>query len=309
MQHDFTPPGGKLWVSPIPEVCIDCLHRLVFLTVSEATEDEMLRKEATEAAHGIIEELRGVPFVTPAQIANRFHPVIKNICRNEDPFRLRKIREMEVAKILAEKYPPPGNSLEDLLIYSLMGNSIDFFRSVYDLETLVRRIPRIALDDLPNLVNMLNAGRAGRIIMLADNAGEVYFDMPLMRSLALRGMEVYYAVKTAPVQNDISLDDLNREGLLEVLNGMGIRVLNTGVDSVGLDYERTSPEFKEIYSRADIILAKGMGHLETLGKVLDERIFFMFEAKCPTIAHTLELSLGDFVACRGSSVLSRVIEA
>jgi len=44
-------------------------------------------------------------------------------------------------------------------------------------------------------------------------------------------------------------------------------------------------------------LVKGMGHLETLGKVQDKRLFFLFEAKCPTVASTLGLSIGDFVAC------------
>lgn len=305
MQHEFTTSGGKLWVSPISDVCVNCLQRLVSLTVSEATQDESLRKKAIEAAHSIIEELRSAPSITPAQIANRFHQVIKRICHNDDPFRLKKIREMATARNLVENHPPLNKSLEELMVYSLKGNSIDFFRNVDELETLVQRIPEIAINDLPEIARTLESAKADRIIILADNAGEVYFDMPFMKALVSRGMEVYYAVKSAPVQNDLSMDDLIREGLLKELADAGVRVISTGVDSVGLDYERTSPEFKEIYAQADIVIAKGMGHLETLGKASDNRLVFMFEAKCPTIAHTLGLKIGDFVVCRGSSLLSR----
>lgn len=305
MQGEFVNRGGKLWLTPVPEVCVDCLRRLVFITVSEASRDETLRRKAMKASEEIIEEFRNTPGITPAGIANRFHPVIKKICQNEDPFLLKKMHEMATARSLSNKYPPKdGNNIESLLIYSLIGNSIDFFREVEDLEKSILNSPNIVLSDISDLLSSFRAGRISRIILLADNAGEVYFDMPLVRFLVNGGIDVFYAVKETPVQNDLSMDDLVREGLLEMLEEMGARVISTGVSSVGLDYEKTSQEFKRIYEETDLILAKGMGHLETLGRVEDGRLFYLFEAKCPTIARTFGLSIGDFVACRGSSLMS-----
>lgn len=304
MQGEFANHSEKLWLTPIPEVCIDCLRRLVVITVSGASHDETLRRKAMKVAEEIIEEFRNTPGITPAGIANRFHPVIKKICRNGDPFLLKKIREMAIAKKLSNSHPPGDGNIESLLIYSLIGNSIDFFREVEDLEKSVLNTPNIVLSDISNLLSSLRAGKISRIILLADNAGEIYFDMPLVRFLVTGGIDVFYAVKEAPIQNDLSMEDLIREGLLEMFEEMGARVISTGVSSVGLDYERTSQEFKRIYGEADLILAKGMGHLETLGRVEDGRLFYLFEAKCPTIARTFGLSIGDFVACWGSSLIS-----
>jgi len=291
------PDRVKLWETPIPDVCIECLGRLIDLTVREATQDEALRKEAVDTAHRIVKELREAPSITPAQIANRFHPVIKKICNNADPFKLRKIKEMLTAKKLAEKYLPRSDRLEDLVVYALMGNSIDFFRDISELEAYLQKEPNIVHNDIPSLVDMLLKGGISHVVMLADNAGEVYFDAPLLEDLSSKGFVVFYAVKAAPVQNDLSMDDIIREGLKDRLGEMGIHVVSTGIDSVGFDYDQASVEFRNIYDRADVVIAKGMGHLETLGKVQDERLFFLFEAKCPTVASTLGLSIGDFVAC------------
>lgn len=302
MQYEISSNSGKLWTTPIPEVCVDCLRRLVDLTVSEASQDRAVRERATKAAYQIIEEFRNHPSITPAHIANRFHSLIKEISQNNDPFRARKIKEMSIARSLSRKYPPADKNLIDLLKYSLLGNSIDFFRDIDRLEESIQRTPNIVINDISQLIAKIQSGDVLKIIILADNAGEVYFDMPLGEFLASSGIEVFYAVKGAPVQNDLSMEDLVREGLKENLERMGIKVLSTGVASVGLDYQRISPEFKETYDRADLILAKGMGHLETLGKIRDKRLFYLFETKCPTIAHTLGLSIGDFVACWGDSL-------
>ncbi|MEJ5299520.1 MAG: ARMT1-like domain-containing protein [Thermodesulforhabdaceae bacterium] len=292
----------KLWKTSIPAFCVGCLERLVELTVKEATQDESIRKQASIAAYQVIQEFRAIPSITPAQIANHFHPIIKQICKNDDPFRLRKVKEMATARELVKKYPPKSDRLDDLIVYALMGNSIDFFRDPDELELSLQRVPRIACNNISSLVERIIKGDVSCIIVLADNAGEVYFDMPVLGSLVSRGLNIFYAVKAAPVQNDLSVEDLVREGLKDRLDEMGIRVISTGIDSVGLDYNRVSADFRNIYDRADVILAKGMGHFETLGKFQDERIFFLFEAKCPTVADTIGLSIGDFVACWKSSL-------
>lgn len=303
MQHEISSNRGKLWTVPIPEVCIDCLKRLVDLTVAEASQDRVVREEATKAAYRIIEEFRNYPSITPAHIANRFHSLIKEISQNSDPFRAKKIKEMSISRILSQKYPPSSDkNLRDLLIYSLLGNSIDFFRDIDRLEESIQRVPNITINDISQLIDKIQSRKILKIIILADNAGEVYFDMPLGSFLASSGIEVFYAVKEVPVQNDLSMEDLVREGLKGRLEEMGIKVLSTGVGSVGLDYQRISPEFKKVYEKVDLILAKGMGHLETMGKMRDKRLFYLFEIKCPTVAHTLGLSIGDFVACWGDSL-------
>ncbi len=51
-----------------------------------------------------------------------------------------------------------------------------------------------------------------RVLYLADNAGEVFFDLPLVRWMR-QWASVAYVVKAAPVQNDVTLEDVRRTGL------------------------------------------------------------------------------------------------
>ena len=50
---------------------------------------------------------------------------------------------------------------------------------------------------------------------------------------------------------------------------------------------KASPEFRQRFADADLILAKGMGHFETLAHLDDPRIFFLLQAKCRPIAAAL----------------------
>ena len=51
------------------------------------------------------------------------------------------------------------------------------------------------------------------ILMIGDNIGDFIFDMPLIEYLEKKGKEVYYAVREKPVQNDLSMEDVDRFGL------------------------------------------------------------------------------------------------
>lgn len=293
--------------TPLSSTCQACLERLIDLTVMLATSDEALRDQARRQALSIVEDMKNSPGMTPARIASRFHPVIKALCRNEDPFRERKIEEIRTARTLAEKAlksmeVEPKAAQQDeafrrLLVLSLVGNGLDFFRKPEELNELITKNPKIPINEGPKL--HLRLSKPGQeVLFLADNAGEVFFDMPFMKLLTRKGHRVYYAVKGAPVQNDLSWQDLEyiRVDWGEVL------VVSTGCGTVGLELEHTSGYFQELYNRAAVIIAKGMGHYETLGNTADERIFLMFQAKCLPVATSVGVPLNSFVitqpACR-----------
>jgi len=54
--------------------------------------------------------------------------------------------------------------------------------------------------------------KASKVLYLADNAGEVYFDLPLVKWLR-QFADVIYVVKPLPVQNDATLEDISNAGL------------------------------------------------------------------------------------------------
>ncbi len=283
-----------LWSGKLSDTCFKCLLGLIETTVTEATCDEELKNRAKESAIEVVKAFQFNSTMSPANIANKFHPLIKSICGNEDPFKARKVKEIRFAKAVVHKYPPPYGDLERLLIYSLIGNSIDFFKDMAFLEESLIREPSIAINDLDSLMGMLKSGHK-KIVLLADNAGEVYFDIPLLNFLEESGHKVYYALKGAPVQNDLAFCDFVEADI----EGIRFSVVSTGADSVGLELERASSEFLDLYNSADVVIAKGMGHFETLGLNRDERLFYLFRAKCVTVANTIGVAVDDFVIMQG----------
>lgn len=274
----------------IQEECRDCLIRLVELTVNLATQDPELRNTSKDAALAIIEE-EFAPEAIPALIANRFHQEIKSLTGNPDPFRPHK--EAETAFLdrhfqsLSAAFP---ENLESLLKLAVLGNAVDFFRTPDEVSREFSQDLTFTVSHVGPFEDRLNAG-PGLLLYLTDNAGEQHFDAPLVRHLRHRGWQVLYVVKGGPIQNDLTRADLKASGLLPHLEP----VLETGAETVGLVLSEASPAFQEIYHQAQLIIAKGMGHFETLARFPDPRVFFLFQAKCRPVAQALRVPLGSFV--------------
>ncbi len=273
----------------IQEECRACLVRLVEMTVDLATRDAGLKTAARNAALAVIEQ-ELTPDAVPALIASRFHPEIQRITGNPDPFRA--VKEAETA-FLANYFrtvaPRFGEDLDSLLKLAVLGNAVDFFRSAQEVAQEATPEVSFALNHLPAFQDFLREG-PGLLLYLADNAGEQYFDLPLVRRLRRLGWQVLYVVKGGPVQNDLTRTDLEASGLHLSLEP----VLDTGARTVGLVPAETGPAFREGFEQARLIIAKGMGHFETLAAGRDPRIFYLLQAKCRPVAESLGVRRGSF---------------
>ena len=270
--------------------CRNCLTRLADLTAALATKDPGLQTKAYNAALAII-AAEYSPEAIPALIANRFHLAIQEITGNPDPFLRRK--EAETAflhrhfRAIAPNFP---ETLESRLKLAVLGNAVDFFRSEKEVAGEFSQRFTFAISHLAAFRDLLGAG-PGLLLYLADNAGEQHFDAPLVQFLRGLGWQVFYVVKGGPIQNDLTRADLEASGLHYLLEP----VLETGVRSVGLVLAEASAAFQEAFHRARLIVAKGMGHFETLGHLGDPRLFFLLQAKCRPVAQALGVRQGKFV--------------
>ncbi len=274
----------------IPE-CYGCLARLVELTVTLATPETSLREEARRAAQDIIQAEAG-PGAIPALIANHFHRVIREITGNPDPFLSRKRRETALLAKLSRKLLPAGPpaDLLGLLALAAAGNALDFFRPRAEVTQNILADLILTVSHHETFQGFLEQG-PGLLLYLADNAGEQYLDLPLIHHLRQRGWEVHYVVKGGPVQNDLTRADLEASGLAAAL----APITDTGTQTVGLILQETSAAFQTLYHRAGLIVAKGMGHFETLGRLQDPRLFFLLQAKCTAVAQALTVPPGSFL--------------
>lgn len=270
--------------------CYPCLQGLVDLTVELATADPQLQEQARQQALEIVAR-EFVPGAIPAVIATHFHQVIKELTGNPDPFAARKAAEAELLKQLAEDIIPRwGRDLPSLLALAVAGNALDFFRAHGEIAQELEKPVRLYHSDLELFQARLNR-RGGMLLYLADNAGEQFFDLPLVRALRQHGWQVIYVVKGGPIQNDLTRDDLRASGLDPALEPIEI----SGSPMVGLILEEASPAFRQRFEAADLILAKGMGHFETLAHLDDPRVFFLLQAKCRPIAAALGVPRLSFV--------------
>lgn len=256
-----------------------------------ATDDLALRKEARQKAEKILN--RGLkPGVVSIQVATPMHDVIKQVTANPDPYRSTKDIEIAEARKLFELVKDGYNEgFVSYLRLAALGNAIDFFRPIEEVKSEIRKIKlSFAIDDSGLLESKVK--KAKFILYLADNAGEVFFDMPLL-NLMRKFARTVYVIKERPVQNDITIADIRKAGRESEVGEW----MTTGTATPGVLFDLASDEFKSAFEGAGFIFAKGMGYYETLEELPARgRIFFCLKAKCGPVARSLQVPPGSYVA-------------
>ena len=72
-------------------------------------------------------------------------------------------------------------------------------------------------------------------------------------------------------------------------------VISNGYDAPGTILDKCSPEFREYYYGADLIISKGQGNYESLSTE-PEKIYFLLMAKCKPVASQFGVNTGDLIA-------------
>jgi len=285
--------------------CYECLQRLIHQAATLATDNNLLKQKAIEEALRILDDEFSYDQISIV-IATKIHQVIKEITHNPDPYRRMKEKEMAIAR---ELYPELSlraeaasrrrgrkrsnlykDDFEGCLKLATAANAIDFFREPGIIKEDMRKSISFTIDDSQRFEAKLR--EASKILYLADNAGEIYFDLPLVKWLR-QFADVIYVVKPLPVQNDATLEDISNAGLESDFG----KVITTGVASPGIVFTLASTQFKQEFESADLIFAKGMGHYEALSELPSEgKFFYCLMAKCKPVADSLGVPVNSYVA-------------
>jgi hypothetical protein len=193
-----------------------------------------------------------------------------------------------------------GDPFEAAVRFAIAGNVMDFsLASSWDGsrieesldEALSKTLARSDVEELRDA-----AGTAALILYIGDNAGETVFDRLLLERLP-EG-RVVYAVKGAPVINDATREDAGAAGVGEL-----VRVVDTGADSPGAILEDCSQEFRDFFTLADVVIAKGQANYETLCDCGRE-VFLLTQVKCQVVARDTGAAVGDWMCLRGGRPLA-----
>jgi uncharacterized protein with ATP-grasp and redox domains len=270
--------------------CYECLRRLIYQAAELATDDASLKQRATEEAMKILDNEFSYSQLSIV-IATKIHKIVREVTHNPDPYKAMKERETTLAR---ELYPELRSRYKDKLQGCLKlaaaANAIDFFREPSSIKNDIREPVSFAVDNSEQFEAKLKD--ANKVLYLADNAGELYFDLPLVTWIK-QFAEVIYAVKPLPVQDDLTLEDVRRSGL----EGEFGKVISTGIASPGIVFSLASAQFKQEFGSADLVFAKGMGHYEALSELPSEgRFFYCLMAKCKPVADALGVTINSYVA-------------
>lgn len=93
--------------------------------------------------------------------------------------------------------------------------------------------------------------KANNIMYIADNSGEIIFDKFLLEYLPLN--KITYVVKDSPIVNDATMDDAISTGIVDL-----VKVIDNGNSAQGTILKYCSSTFKSEFSKADLIISKGI---------------------------------------------------
>lgn len=268
---------------------LDCIPCFLRQTLEAGRRLDLDEDQLATLLQRILGTLQAVDWSLPPPVIGRdIHRAIRELTGDADPYLQMKIADTEAALALlpvlearvAASRHPFGAAVE----LALAGNIIDagagpgWDRNAGDgpLGVLSSAVDEADVEALERAV-----ANAGTILFLADNAGEIVFDRPLLDRLGPARLTV--AVRGAPTLNDATLDDARRSGLTE-----RYRVVSNGADTPGTWLDDCSPEFVQCFEQADLVIAKGQGNYETLSDV-DRPIVFLFVVKCALLTDQLHV--------------------
>ncbi len=269
--------------------CIPCFFKQALFAARAATDDEAALKRVLD---GVARLVPGIPLdQPPPETARGVYAAVREATGVPDPFKGHKDESIARALALLGEMRAQVEGDKDPLLaavrVAIAGNVIDLGAAQdFDVERDLREVrgQALGIDDYDAFREAVASART--VLYLGDNAGETVFDRLLIEAM---GKETVYAVRDTPIINDATVEDALRSGVGEVA-----RVVSSGCDAPGTILHRCSPEFRELFEAADLIVSKGQGNFETLSDV-DAPIFYLLKTKCPVIARHLGTTNGDLV--------------
>lgn len=273
--------------------CIPCLIRHGF-DISAQTADRAVRERFMREILAWASSLNYDQ--VPPLAARDMYAMLRRITGIDDPFA--RVKQISNAKALA-MYPglksrvtASPDPFDTALRIALAGNMIDYGRNAadgLDMDMVVEHFQNVSFagDHRERLREEVRAAR--EVLYILDNAGEIVFDRLFIEEIGPD--KVIAVVRGEPIINDVTMEDAERTGLIDVC-----RVVSSGSAASGTPVAICSDAFKEMFREADLVIAKGQGNYESLHEEARD-IFHLFVAKCPVISVEVGVAEGSALAC------------
>jgi len=281
--------------------CIPCFFKQALEAsrlagASKSTQKKILRKIA-----------QGLPSLslkkTPPEMGQAIYGQVAKMTKKKDPYLKIKQKSNRLALRLYKKLKNKVSSSKDSLLVALelaiAGNIIDYgvknsLNVTEELDKILRYEHKLIGKESKKFFDYetfrKKLKKSKTILYLGDNAGETVFDRIFIEEIKKKypKKRVLYAVKEKPIINDALAKDAYFCGIHK-----SAEIISSGLDLPGTVLPKCTPAFRRIFNKADIIISKGQGNFEALGK--RGNLFFLFMAKCPVVARHVGCNIGDII--------------
>lgn len=269
------------------QACVPCIINLMESTLGKGDLDDSARQAILETfkEDWIMSDMS----VPPARTAGLIYQKILQETGQEDLFRNHKETSVQEAlklyPLLKKLVDGASDPLDAALRVSALGNILDAGNpNSYDIDEEIARLFDGKIQGDSQDIFREKLASVDSLLFLADNAGETVFDRVLIEAL---NIPVLYVVKSAPALDDALLADAKKAGV-----GQVARLFESGTPYPGTYLPSCSPEFRELFNNAPLILAKGQANYETLSDI-DRDVFFLLIVKCEVISNDIGIPKGS----------------
>lgn len=127
-----------------------------------------------------------------------------------------------------------------------------------------------AIDCYEQFNEQIINGTPQEILWLADNDGEVVFDIAFIQDLVTCGHRITVVGKADNASNDATVADLREivsypqfQALQAAVQNGTVRLISSGARTIGTNLYHGTPEFFNALSETDIVISKGQGNFFT----------------------------------------------
>ncbi|MCX8204564.1 MAG: ARMT1-like domain-containing protein [Candidatus Nezhaarchaeota archaeon] len=285
----------------VEPICAACLIHRGVEEAELATRENLVKMEVVRKLVELLRE-KFTAEAVPAKLGTERDRVVRTVTGSLDPYReLKRLSNEEALKILPtarkkiEESAPGVEAFKTACLIATAANAFEFgvlgYKfSVEEAGKLLQEA-RLTINDTEEAYNYVKP--KNKVLYLADNAGEIGFDSLLIEVLKNNNVEVRLVVKGAPILNDALVEDAVFFNLDKLVD----EVLTTPSDEVGLDPSTMTEALRRAYFDSDLVIAKGMGHYETLTEhKATVPTLHLLKAKCKPIAKSLDVEVGSLVA-------------
>jgi uncharacterized protein with ATP-grasp and redox domains len=224
--------------------------------------------------------------------------IVEEVTGNGDPYEDFKKRINQKGEklfsIVSKMVEENSDSLWAACKAAVMGNLMDVIGGpslefADNAESLFEK--PFALDHFNDFRSVLE--KAHKMVCLADNAGEVFFDRIFIQKV---NIPTDYFVKGFPFLNDAEYEDAVLAQIDQVATIRTVELIKPILLDPKYLYGIYA-DFLDAAQKADLIVIKGQANYELFMSLL-KGAFYLFVHKCPVIAQKERGNIGDAVFLR-----------